>query len=402
VGKCLALRACRMSVMAPWPFLFSLFSSAGMLAGAWWDLGHMLTAQVAMTQLTDSDVEKINAVLLQWSSDFPGASDLPNVAVWADLIKCTHFTPFCRKALPDALGEFDSWHFSDMPFNPDKVPISEEERNAGEANPSAVWSLTNAISTFKSSQSVFGFNLMLRFTIHVVGDIHQPLHAVDGYFNDTRFGTHLHGDRGGNLIHLDTPWEGVTNLHAMWDSAGGLYTLNWPLSQEEREQLGRNASDLVQKFPPSSLPQFKESDAEDCWGDSERAHPKACTAMFERWAAESHALAESEAYGHGIAENSKPSDEYVSNTRHQAQRQIALGGYRLATILRLLVPNLPQIQPESLAAKDSGSTISFPVVLCAVLATTVLFLMVVLRKLLRQTWSTMKFQRELLIGSTVV
>lgn len=39
--------------------------------------------------------------------------------------------------------------------------------------------------------------------IHLVGDIHQPLHAVRGVFNDTRFGDLPRGDLGGNLLRTD-------------------------------------------------------------------------------------------------------------------------------------------------------------------------------------------------------
>ena len=46
--------------------------------------------------------------------------------------------------------------------------------------------------------------LALKFLIHFVGDLHQPLHAAD------------HQDRGGNCIALAAP-QVQTNLHAYWD-----------------------------------------------------------------------------------------------------------------------------------------------------------------------------------------
>lgn len=39
--------------------------------------------------------------------------------------------------------------------------------------------------------------LFARYLIHVVGDIHQPLHSIS-YFNST----YKSGDRGGNLIKV--------------------------------------------------------------------------------------------------------------------------------------------------------------------------------------------------------
>ena len=54
-------------------------------------------------------------------------------------------------------------------------------------------------------------NEALKWVVHLVGDIHQPLHAAD------------HGDRGGNTVQVsyfgerDNPPYGTINLHAIWD-----------------------------------------------------------------------------------------------------------------------------------------------------------------------------------------
>jgi len=47
--------------------------------------------------------------------------------------------------------------------------------------------------------------LTLRFTVHIIGDLHQPLHAGDGT------------DRGGNDYKMTFFWE-ETNLHRVWDT----------------------------------------------------------------------------------------------------------------------------------------------------------------------------------------
>jgi len=47
--------------------------------------------------------------------------------------------------------------------------------------------------------------LALKFLIHFMGDLHQPLHAAD------------HHDRGGNCIGLSPPQGAQNNLHAYWD-----------------------------------------------------------------------------------------------------------------------------------------------------------------------------------------
>merc|ERR1711920_1093087 len=67
-----------------------------------------------------------------------------------------------------------------------------------------------------------------------------------------------------------------------------------------------------------------------------------CMKLFKRWANETHWLAVTEAYGHGLTEGQVPSAEYIANLQQVSRRQIALGGYRLADILRAILPKLPR------------------------------------------------------------
>lgn len=62
-----------------------------------------------------------------------------------------------------------------------------------------------------------GDSFNMRMFIHLVGDIHQPLHATTRYANDFKT-----GDRGGNSFKITG--DGVSNLHALWDSALYLYS----------------------------------------------------------------------------------------------------------------------------------------------------------------------------------
>lgn len=59
----------------------------------------------------------------------------------------------------------------------------------------------------RSHTSVAGWSELdaLRFVVHFVGDIHQPLHTISD------------ADLGGNCEHLDPPAGRARNLHALWD-----------------------------------------------------------------------------------------------------------------------------------------------------------------------------------------
>ncbi|CAK9010080.1 Sphingosine-1-phosphate lyase [Durusdinium trenchii] len=190
----------------------------------------MLVARMAQTQLEEAHVATLEDILSSWSRDFPGMSSFVSSAVWPDHIKCTNSkAPACLGLPATSLNAFDTWHFVDLDYNPDRVSIDDAQHPY--QNPSAVWALRQAMSTFSSSQSTFAVNFMLRMAIHILADLHQPLHAAQGVFNDTRFGDVL-GDRGGNLIRIQSPWKELRSLHLFWDAAGGLFLDEWPLVPE--------------------------------------------------------------------------------------------------------------------------------------------------------------------------
>jgi hypothetical protein len=59
-------------------------------------------------------------------------------------------------------------------------------------------------------------SLMIRYLIHVLGDIHQPLHASELFDNDM----FKNGDEGGNLflIKYNKTISEIDNLHKLFDS----------------------------------------------------------------------------------------------------------------------------------------------------------------------------------------
>ncbi len=60
----------------------------------------------------------------------------------------------------------------------------------------------------------FHKSMMLRFFVHLVGDMHQPLHVTTRATTDRP-----EGDKGGNLFKLNYK---INNLHSLWDQAMGM------------------------------------------------------------------------------------------------------------------------------------------------------------------------------------
>lgn len=80
---------------------------------------------------------------------------------------------------------------------------------------SSVQVVNNAIKVLSANinQTTAERALFARYLVHIVGDIHQPLHSVSMY-NET----FPSGDRGGNSLKIVLLNGTTQNLHAFWDS----------------------------------------------------------------------------------------------------------------------------------------------------------------------------------------
>jgi S1/P1 Nuclease len=153
-------------------------------AFAWGQTGHRTTAAIADNYL--SGVARANVRLLL------GTETLAQSATWPDDMKSDPAEFWQKTASP--------WHYVTVPAG--------SSRAAAGAPPEgdAVTALARFAAILRDpSATVQDKRLALRFTIHIIGDLHQPLHAGRP------------GDRGGNDIKVS--WFGdQTNLHSVWDS----------------------------------------------------------------------------------------------------------------------------------------------------------------------------------------
>lgn len=92
--------------------------------------------------------------------------------------------------------------------------------------------------------------LFARYLVHVVGDMHQPLHSV-ALFNKT----FPSGDRGGNSIKIKLLNGTSQNLHAFWDAGAFMvqndtWFLNRPLSLQNLTALKDVAVSYIRIYGP--------------------------------------------------------------------------------------------------------------------------------------------------------
>lgn len=90
--------------------------------------------------------------------------------------------------------------------------------------------------------------LFARYLVHIVGDIHQPLHSV-AMFNET----FPSGDRGGNSIKIVLLNGTTQNLHAFWDAGAfkvqnDSWFINRPMDIQNITALRGVANSLISEY----------------------------------------------------------------------------------------------------------------------------------------------------------
>jgi hypothetical protein len=170
-------------------------------ARAWGDLGHEVTALIAYRHLSSSARTALDAMLAS-DSDTLTAGDFASRATWADKYRNAH-------------RETAAWHFVDIEIDlPDLedacfgFPSLQPQQLAsqGPAQDCIVNKIDEFAAELKNPTTPAAERILaLKFLIHLLGDLHQPLHVAE------------HHDRGGNCISLSPPVAAQNNLHAYWD-----------------------------------------------------------------------------------------------------------------------------------------------------------------------------------------
>jgi hypothetical protein len=220
--------------------------------------------------------------------------------------------------------KYDNWHYVDYPFF-DGVP---EGGKAGPEPENALARINWAINSLREGgegMTPKSEAELTAFLYHLVGDIHQPLHATARVT-----AANPNGDAGGNFFKLSMPPETrISNLHSFWDAAGGAFGFQSPkrpLDQAGKDRVRTLAEAVMKDYPADSLPESKNLDPHD-------------------WVMESYALARSVTYKN-VTEGSAPSTSYTEETQKLARKRLALAGYRLAGVLNtLFVPEAPKPSP---------------------------------------------------------
>lgn len=245
-------------------------------AWAWGSEGHRIVAEIAEQLLEPAAARQVRDLLAAENK-----TTLAEVSTWADQIRGQR-----RNTAP--------WHYVN-------IPITASGYDAARDCPRkdcVVAKIDQFITEVRDLDAPPLQRLeALKFLVHFVADVHQPLHAADN------------GDRGGNDVRVEFNGR-RTNLHAIWDTA----LLAPAVLGDERTY----ALKLFRAITPAEI---------EVWGTHSAAE----------WATESHAVAANSIYGQMSAGPGTLPEGFEANARPVFERQLQRAGVRLAAILNSIM-----------------------------------------------------------------
>ena len=272
-------------------------------AFAWWEYGHETVARIAWLEASPRTRAELRRLLAQSARlDTPTcpARTIEQISVWPD----------CIKTLRDRFSYASPWHYQ----NVDICRPFDQESACRDGNCVSAQIERNlrllADRGLPMRERIFA----LAFVVHLMGDIHQPMHAGD------------HGDLGGNRVQASYGViAGRTNLHSIWDG----YLADRGLSTPPG-----NAEGIISELDSADRTAMRQGNVTD-------------------WARESWQASREFAYGTIIADPCGPppatrpvvTEEITRRLIPIVRRQAARGGLRLARLLDEALASPPQPIP---------------------------------------------------------
>jgi hypothetical protein len=280
---------------------FSLLAAVPQQAAAWGDDGHKVVALIAEHYLTPTAKRQVDA-LLAADTDPLTPHDIASEATWADRYRDSDN----RRSHYDATKR---WHFVDLEItDPDVAKACYGHAPLPAGTPASVGDknacVVDKINQFAEELGAPGTDaeeriVALKFLLHVVGDMHQPLHASDN------------NDAGGNSVKVMVDGfdhRARNNLHGFWDT-------------QFVEALGRPpaalATQLLAQITSEQEAEWKQGTPND-------------------WALESFSIAQVDVYGDPPLSKDtlqRLDAAYVDRAKKDVALQLSRAGVRLAAVL---------------------------------------------------------------------
>jgi hypothetical protein len=252
-------------------------------AWAWGQEGHSIIAEIAQRRLTSDTAAKVEQILGKGHS-------LAAVGSWAD---------DARDSRPNTYN----WHFVDIPLALNGYDVGRDCKPDAAKGDCVLAELDRLKKELQCAPTDELKAEALKFAVHFVGDVHQPLHTVLE-------------EKGGNTFKVDVFMRGFTclgtcvvtksstNLHAVWDTALIMKAVwDWGAYVERLENGWLKTADIKQVGSGSPLD----------------------------WAIETHSA--SQIVWNAVPADMTLDDGYFQKLLPLLDRQLGAGGIRLAKFL---------------------------------------------------------------------
>lgn len=257
---------------------------------AWGKEGHKIIASIAAQRLTPAARAQVKALL----ADNPDGKSLPSISMWADWVRF------------HKLPETYNWHFVNIPLAQSSYDPRRDCRDVpgkGACIVAATERMRDVLADGRRRREERVE--ALKFVVHLVGDLHQPLHAAE-----------RDGDQGATEVKVAWfgEWEQrphqAWTLHAVWDDG---------ILDERHESVPQSVGRL------------------DTWLALQDEAALRRGSVID-WVLEAHAVAREQAYrdqnGAGIPRRGARLGRAYCDARAAAvDQQLAKAGVRLAQVL---------------------------------------------------------------------
>ncbi len=277
-------------------------------ARGWDETGHKVIARIAWDSMKPETRDKAVKLLKAAPADSDLASEngqplalsdrdlFLRAAIWPDIVR--------DRAFPQRQEQYhhSKWHYINYFW---EQPPGSPPRNRTDLHPET----ENAVerlghfegSLADESRPDAERGIDLAWVLHLVGDIHQPLHSSARVTPETP-----QGDQGGNLFKLTAD----ESLHWYWDQL-----LN-------RIYIRRPGEDYIEKIARILERRYPETSQEP------RLHPS----QYKAWAEDGYKTSKEMVYV-GVQPGRMPSTSYRHKAWRTVKPRVALAGYRLADFL---------------------------------------------------------------------
>jgi len=305
--------------------------------------GHMTTAAIAYAEIQRTRpelIDKLGLLFLAHPDPAPfwvaSGAATGNERVRRMFIECARWPDDSKFTSNDRL----SWHSARWAIvAPDAPPEAKAAVEAQHGKPTgqAIEAVNLNFAMLRNHESTPTERALgLCWVMHIVGDIHQPMHVSDLYSKEFPI-----GNAAATLSYVDDPiGDSTIPLHLLWDSN--------VLRTPSLEAVDEAAAKFTRDYPRSAFPELT-------------SHPVDSPEFFRNWARESHQVAIDWAYDIAAVRDTDSSQDantlvrnmvnfilngvspvkeapavpadYWAKLQQTTERRITLAGYRIADLL---------------------------------------------------------------------